>query len=123
MFHTATRRSGERDGVEDIIVPLKQLEWFPSCGPTTPWWTTRLWSTLLVVLSYCDSLVFMTCIKHEAFKTMCERCNRPLGLRRLLLFGSSLLWGSPRSPVLLPDGADTGASEASGVQTVATRKI
>lgn len=36
MFHTATRRSGGRDGVENIVVPLKQLERFPSCGPQTP---------------------------------------------------------------------------------------
>lgn len=31
MFYAETRRSGGRDGVEDIIVPLQQLEWFPSC--------------------------------------------------------------------------------------------
>ncbi|KAJ7406559.1 hypothetical protein BTVI_65109 [Pitangus sulphuratus] len=31
------------------------------------------WSTLPVVLTYCDSLFFMTCIKCEAFKAMCQR--------------------------------------------------
>lgn len=29
MFRTEIRRSGGRNGVEDIIVPLQQLEWFP----------------------------------------------------------------------------------------------
>lgn len=36
MFHTATRKAGGRDGVEDIIVPLQQLEWFPNYSLQIP---------------------------------------------------------------------------------------